>query len=161
LKARAKDGEGAAKALNIFSTAFCSTNSFHLNGDQTKSGYSDFVYRPFTLEGNFAFAAGLQEMLIQSHAGYLELFPAIPSSWKDVSFKTMRAEGAFLVSAEKKNGKVEMLSIISEKGGSLKIKSPFKKFQKKINGKVKVEDAEEGYIRINFEPNSGIMLNAM
>jgi hypothetical protein len=100
-------------------------------------------------------------MLIQSHAGYLELFPAIPSSWKDVSFKTMRTEGAFLVSAEKKNGKVEILSIISEKGGSLKIKSPFKKFQKKINGKVKVEDAEEGYIRINFEPNSGIMLNAM
>jgi alpha-L-fucosidase 2 len=36
-------------------------------------------------------AAGLQEMLIQSHAGFLELFPAIPSSWKDVSFKTMRA----------------------------------------------------------------------
>jgi hypothetical protein len=161
LKARAKDGEGAAKALTIFSTAFCSKNSFHLNGDQTKSGYSDFVYRPFTLEGNFAFAAGLQEMLIQSHAGYLELFPAIPSSWKDVSFKTMRTEGAFLVSAEKKNGKVEILSISSEKGGSLKIKSPFKKFQKKINGKVKVEDAEEGYIRINFEPNSGIMLNAM
>jgi hypothetical protein len=100
-------------------------------------------------------------MLIQSHAGYLELFPAIPSSWKDVSFKTMRTEGAFLVSAEKKNGKVEILSISSEKGGSLKIKSPFKKFQKKITGKVKVEDAEEGYIRINFEPNSGIMLNAI
>ena len=73
----------------------------------------------------------------------------------------MRAEGAFLVSAEKKNGKVEMLSILSEKGGNLKIKSPFKKFQKKINGKVKVEDAEEGFIRINFEPNSVIMLNAI
>ena len=100
-------------------------------------------------------------MLLQSHAGYLEIFPAIPGSWKDVSFKTMRAEGAFLVSAEKKNGKVEMLSILSEKGGSLKIKSPFKKFQKKINGKVKVEDAEEGFIRINFEPNSVIMLNAI
>ena len=100
-------------------------------------------------------------MLIQSHAGYLELFPAIPSNWKDVSFKTMRAEGAFLVSAEKKNGKVEMLSILSEKGGSLKIKSPFEKFQKKITGKVKVEDAEEGYIRINFEANSSITLNEM
>lgn len=57
MKARAKDGEGAAKDLNIFAKAFCSANSFHLNGDQTKSGYSRYQYRPFTLEGNFAFPA--------------------------------------------------------------------------------------------------------
>ncbi len=161
LKARAKDGEGAAKALTIFSTAFCSSNSFHLNGDQTKSGYSDFVYRPFTLEGNFAFAAGIQEMLIQSHAGFLEVFPAIPTDWKDVSFKTLRAEGAFLVSAEKKQGKVEVLSIHSEKGGSINVKSPFGKFGKKISGKVKIIESKPGFIRINFEPNSRITLNAI
>ena len=161
LKARAKDGAGAAKALNIFSTAFCSTNSFHLNGDQTKSGYSDFVYRPFTLEGNFAFAAGLQEMLIQSHAGFLELFPAIPSDWNNVSFKTLRAEGAFLVSAKKENGKVESLNIHSEKGGRLKVKSPFGKFEQKIQGKVKISQSEAGFILIDFEPNSRIELNAI
>ena len=161
LKARAKDGEGAAKALTIFSTAFCSTNSFHLNGDQTKSGYSDFVYRPFTLEGNFAFAAGLQEMLIQSHAGFLEVFPAIPADWNDASFKTMRAEGAFLVSAEKKNGKVVLLNIQSEKGGILKVKSPFGKFEQKISGKVKILESEPGFIRIDFEPNSRITINAI
>jgi hypothetical protein len=56
---------------------------------------------------------------------------------------------------------VEMLSILSEKGGSLKIKSPFEKFQQKIRGRVKVEEAEEGSIRINFEPNSSITLNEM
>ena len=161
LKARAKDGEGAAKALTIFSTAFCSTNSFHLNGDQTKSGYSDFVYRPFTLEGNFAFAAGIQEMLIQSHAGFLEVFPAIPSDWKDVSFKTLRAEGAFLVSAEKKHGKVTILNIQSEKGGSLKVKSPFGKFEQKISGKVKIIESESGFIRIDFEPKSSIAIKAI
>jgi hypothetical protein len=161
LKARAKDGEGAAKALNIFSTAFCSSNSFHLNGDQTKSGYSDFVYRPFTLEGNFAFAAGLQEMLIQSHAGFLEIFPAIPADWGSASFKTMRAEGAFLVSAKKANGKVETLNIHSEKGGSLKVKSPFGKFEQKINGKVKISQSESGFIQIDFEPNSSIDLKGI
>jgi alpha-L-fucosidase 2 len=161
LKARAKDGEGAAKALNIFSTAFCSTNSFHLNGDQTKSGYSDFVYRPFTLEGNFAFAAGLQEMLIQSHAGFLEIFPAIPAAWTTASFKTLRAEGAFLVSAKMENGKVKSLHIHSEKGGSLKVKSPFGKFAQKLNGKVKISQSEPGFILINFEPNSSVELNAI
>jgi hypothetical protein len=161
LKARAKDGEGAAKALTIFSTAFCSTNSFHLNGDQTKSGYSDFVYRPFTLEGNFAFAAGLQEMLIQSHAGYLELFPAIPADWSSASFKTLRAEGAFLVSAKKESGKVTALNIHSEKGGSLKVKSPFGKFEQKINGKVKISKSESGFIQIDFAPNSSIDLKGI
>jgi len=161
LKARAKDGEGAAKALTIFSTAFCSTNSFHLNGDQTKSGYSDFVYRPFTLEGNFAFAAGIQEMLIQSHAGFLEVFPAIPANWKSASFKTLRAEGAFLVSAEKENGKVKSLNIYSEKGGSLKVKSPFWKFEQEITGKVKIRESEKGFVQIDFEPNSNIIMKAI
>jgi len=54
------------------------------------------TYRPFTLEGNFAFAAGLQEMLIQSKDDIIEVFPAIPSSWKDISFENLRTEGAFL-----------------------------------------------------------------
>jgi alpha-L-fucosidase 2 len=95
MKARAKDGEGAAKDLTIFAKAFCSINSFHLNGDQTKSGYSKFLYRPFTLEGNFAFASGLQEMLIQSYAGFIEVLPAVPESWKNLAFENLRTEGAF------------------------------------------------------------------
>ena len=82
-------------------------------------------YRPFTLEGNFAFAAGVQEMLIQSHTGIIQIFPAIPSDWKDLSFSTLRAAGAFLVSAEQKNGKVIRVEIISEKGGVCQLKNPF------------------------------------
>src|SRR5690606_28629404 len=77
LQARAKNGHKAAQALRIFAQAFCLPNSFHANGDQTKSGYSSMTYRPFTLEGNMAFAAGLQEMLLQSYAGFIEIMPAI------------------------------------------------------------------------------------
>jgi alpha-L-fucosidase 2 len=156
LKARAKDGEGAAKALNIFAKAFCSSNSFHVNGDQTKSGYSDAHYRPFTLEGNFAFASGLQEMLIQSHAGFLEIFPAIPASWANVSFNTLRAEGAFLVSAEKEKGKLKSLKIYSEKGGNLKIKANWGKYEYKNTSKLKVKDLGDGFIEIDFKENSAV-----
>ncbi|WP_395802504.1 glycosyl hydrolase family 95 catalytic domain-containing protein [Daejeonella sp.] len=156
LKARAKDGEGAAKALTIFAKAFCSSNSFHVNGDQTKSGYSDAHYRPFTLEGNFAFASGLQEMLMQSHAGFLEIFPAIPASWDNVSFQTLRAEGAFLVSAEKENGKLKSLKIQSEKGGNLKIKANWGKYEYKNTSKLKVKDLGDGLIEIEFKENSAV-----
>ena len=122
--ARALDGEKAAEMLKTFATCFCLPNTFHANGDQTKSGKSDFTYRPFTLEGNFAFASGVQEMLIQSHTGIIRIFPAIPASWKDVSFTNLRTMGAFLVSASMKDGKMVQLTIHSEKGGDAKIMNP-------------------------------------
>ncbi|HWS01597.1 MAG TPA: hypothetical protein VN249_13330, partial [Prolixibacteraceae bacterium] len=126
LKARAFDGNGAAEALRTFSQYFCLKNSFHVNGDQSKSGKSKFVYRPFTLEGNFAFASGIQDMLLQSHTGTIRIFPAIPDDWKDLSFSKLRAEGAFLVSAVMEKGEVKGVEVFSEKGGELKILNPFK-----------------------------------
>lgn len=122
--ARAFDGEGAYHALRTFAECFCLPNTFHANGDQTKSGKSKFTYRPFTLEGNFAFASGVQEMLLQSHTGMIRVFPAIPSSWKDVAFKELRAMGAFLISAEQKAGEVQKITIRSEKGGVCKLFLP-------------------------------------
>jgi alpha-L-fucosidase 2 len=158
MKARAKDGDGAAKALQIFAKAFCSVNSFHVNGDQTKSGYSGMTYRPFTLEGNFAFAAGVQEMLMQSHAGFIELFPAVPDAWKDVSFQTLRAEGAYLVSAVRQNGLTKSVTITSEKGGILKLKLDARSFKQKATGKAKMLRQENGYTTIEMGAGGSIVL---
>lgn len=124
MKARAFDGKGAAQALRTFAECFCLKNTFHANGDQTKSGKSRFTYRPFTLEGNFAFASGIQEMLLQSHTGTIRIFPALPEEWKDVSFEGLRAMGAFLVSAQMEGGEITRVRIYSEKGGMLKIARP-------------------------------------
>jgi alpha-L-fucosidase 2 len=123
--ARARNGQKAEKAMEIFSTAFTLRNSFHCNGDQSGRGYSNFTYRPFTLEGNFAAAAGIQEMLLQSHAGKIVVFPAVPEYWSDVSFTTLRAEGAFLVSAKRKDGKTCSVEIVAENGGTCVLASPF------------------------------------
>lgn len=128
LYARAKEGDSAAAMLKIFANNFVSINSFHVNGDQHGGRYSDFRYRPFTLEGNFAFAQGIHEMLIESDHGYIEVFPAIPASWKNCAFKTLRTEGAFLVSAKKQDGNVTEIKIISVAGGTMKLKLPFKTF---------------------------------
>jgi alpha-L-fucosidase 2 len=158
MKARAKDGEGAAKDLTIFAKAFCSVNSFHLNGDQTKSGYSKYQYRPFTLEGNFAFASGLQEMLIQSYAGFIEVLPAIPADWKDVAFDSLRTEGAFLVSVKKSEGQVLEIKIVSEKGGKTKLKLPFKTWFTNSRKNVIINQSEPGFLSFDFKPGASVTI---
>jgi alpha-L-fucosidase 2 len=133
LQARNFDGQGAANSLRIFAENFCLPNTFHVNGEQYNKGYSKFKYRPFTLEGNFAFASAIQEMLIQSHTGIVYIFPAIPKDWQEASFDKLRTEGAFLVSAKKEEGEVKLVNIISEKGGVLKLKNPFASNSLKVN----------------------------
>ena len=125
LAARAGDGDKASRALRTFAESFCLPNSFHANGDQTKSGKSKLTYRPFTLEGNMAYAAGVQEMLLQSHSGVIRVFPAVPEAWKDVSFDSLRAAGAFLVSAKREGGRVVEVVVTAEKGGRLRLEDPF------------------------------------
>lgn len=125
LYARAFDGDNAARVLKIFAECFCLKNSFHVNGDQCKAGHSTMLYRPFTLEGNFAFASAIQEMVIQSHTGVIRLFPSLPENWKNASFDKLRTYGAFLVSAELKDGEVSNIKIESEQGGKLVIADPF------------------------------------
>lgn len=161
VKARAKDGEGAAKALDIFAKAFCLKNSFHVNGDQTKSGYSSFTYRPFTLEGNFAYASGLQEMLLQSYAGFIEVFPAVPLSWKDISFNTLRAEGAFLISAKKENGNVTEIKITGEKGGKTVLKLPFEKWKVVRINKAQERENKDGFLDLSFDKKGYIIIQGV
>ena len=157
LKARAFDGNGAAKALRIFAECFCLRNGFHANGDQSRSGKSGFTYRPFTLEGNMAFASGVQEMLLQSHSGVIRVFPAIPSDWKDVSFDKLRAIGAFVVSASLENGDVSLVKVVSEKGGLLRLVNPFKgKFR--IAGKKKKITEKNGVLELKTRAGEEITL---
>lgn len=153
LYARAMMGNEAANSLRIFSEAFCLPNSFHVNGDQTEKGYSKFRYRPFTLEGNFAFASGLQEMLIQSHTGVVRLFPAIPDDWKNISFEKLRTEGAFLISAGMKDGLINEVLIEAETGGIIKLANLFEgdftvdgKFYNSPESDVIVLNLEEGQV---------------
>jgi alpha-L-fucosidase 2 len=124
LYARAYHADKALRQLQIFASNFCSPNSFHLNGDQKGGEYSGFTYRPFTLEGNFAFAQGVHELLLQSRDGYIEVFPAVPTQWNNCSFKDLRAAGAFLISANYKDGNADRIAVLAEKGGELNIKLP-------------------------------------
>lgn len=136
MKARALDGKGAAAALRDFADSFCLINTFHANGQQNGTGKSSFTYRPFTLEGNFAFASGIQEMLLQSHTDVVRLFPAIPDEWKDLSFSNLRARGAFVISASMRDAQVSEVTIEPTMGGVLRLANPFGDAVAKISGAV-------------------------
>lgn len=113
--AMAKNGNAAAERLGQFCKGFVAENGFHLNGDFKHYGYTQWHYRPFTLESLFGFADALHEMLLQDHQGFIELFPAIPDEWKNgtVEFKNLRSRGGLLVSATLKRGELSLLTIKS------------------------------------------------
>ena len=152
----------AAEVLKTFATSFTLPNSFHVNGDQSGTGLSKFTYRPFTLEGNFAFASGIQEMLVQSHTGIVNIFPAIPETWKDVSFRKIRTDGAFLVSATMEKGILQGIEIYSEKGGLFKIQNPFLNLNFEVTGiNLTEEDRLKQTIEFITEPGITIRFNTI
>lgn len=155
--AMAKQADSAAKQLKIFAGNFCSTNSFHLNGDQNGGEYSNFTYRPFTLEGNFAFAQGVHEMLLQSKSNYIEVFPAVPRSWNNVSFSNLRSEGAFLISAKKENGVPAEVKVYAEQDGLLHIRLPFKTMIVEKENPEMVKRENDGMVSVQMKKGQTII----
>ena len=125
MAARTGKTDLALANLDTFVKAFISRNGFHLNGDQLGGKNSNFTYRPFTLEGNFAAAQAVHEMVLQSWNGVIRVFPAVSGAWADVAFKRMRTEGAFEVSAVRCGGQTESVEIVAGRDGQLRLGNPF------------------------------------
>ena len=68
------------------------------------------------IETPLSAAKSLQDMILTSWGGKIRVLPGIPDAWKDVSFHHLRTEGAFLVSAVRKDGKVRFIHIQSLAG---------------------------------------------
>lgn len=87
--------------------------------------------------------APLQEMLLQSWDGSIRIFPAWPKDI-DASFSTLRAEGAFLVSSELKDGWISRIAIQSEKGLPCRLENPW-------DGAVEVLDGQGAAVECEME----------
>ncbi|MFW6059936.1 MAG: glycosyl hydrolase family 95 catalytic domain-containing protein [Phycisphaeraceae bacterium] len=125
LAARAGLAERAVAMLDAFLRTCVSRNGFHLNGDYRGLGMIAAQYRPFTLEGNFAAAEAVHEMLLQSWGGTVRVFPAVPQRWATCGFDDLRAEGALLVSARREGGRTTRVRVSAEVDAEVRLRDPF------------------------------------
>ena len=109
LWARLLDGEKSHDMLEELLTVYTATNLWD-------------IHPPFQIDGNFGGTAGISEMLLQSHAGYVEPLAAMPDAWANGSYTGLVARGNFEVSAAWSDGVATSFNITSLSGGELSVK---------------------------------------
>lgn len=143
--ARLHDGDRAHKLLTMLLNPTTDSGVMHFNGGGAGSSKNLFCFHPpFQIDGNFGGAAGIAEMLLQSHPDHgsigappvIRLLPALPSAWSEGEVKGLLARGAVTVDLKWKGGRLVAAALHPAGDGSITVRHQGHDIQVKLRSGV-------------------------
>ncbi len=127
MNARGDGATGWSKAwkINVWARLHDGNRAYKLLSEQIRGNYYNNLFGfhpPFQIDGNFGYASGVCEMLLQSHMGIVHLLPSLPDAWSTGKVTGLRARGDFILNISWKDGKLLEVQIKSLAGNPLALK---------------------------------------
>lgn len=110
---------------------------------------------PFQIDGNFGGAAGISEMLLQSHEGFINVLPALPGEWKEGSFRGFKVRGGAEVSLSWKDGKPSVMTLKAGPQHENRIKVPA---GMRVTSSGKALECDGGYVAVTAQPGREVSI---
>lgn len=147
--ARLKDVQEAYKSVQLLQGKLSRENLMTVSPGGIAGAEGDI----YSFDGNPAGTAGMAEMLIQNHEGYVEFLPCLPVEWKDGSFKGLCLKGGAEATAEWTNAVINKASLKATADQVLKVKIPQgKKYRVLLNGKEAIANPDaKGLITVDMK----------
>lgn len=139
------NGDMAAKYLDQLFSKYIKANTLYLESGPV-------------IETPLAAAETIHTLLLQSWGNIIRVFPALPSGWKDVAFKQLRTDGAFIVSAVKTEGLTRWVEVESLAGGICVIKPGLNGVVKTKGNKITIENTAHGTYRLQMRKGDKVTL---
>lgn len=149
--ARLKDAQEAYKSVQLLQGKLSRENLMTVSPGGIAGAEGDI----YSFDGNPAGTAGMAEMLVQNHEGYVEFLPCSPDEWKEGSFKGLCIRGGAEVAAEWTNAVINSASLKATANQTFKVKLPQgKSYKVMLNGKEAVANPDaKGLITVDMKKN--------